>query len=387
MEAAALFDGTGSRDVAEFIRFMENHTVRENEADGAVRVMTIHKSKGLGFDMVILPDLEGNRLDMRREGLAVRKTADRQVEWVYDLPRKAWAERDPVLSDYVTAAEADACYEAFSLLYVAMTRAKRALYLVSKPAGRSASRNFVRILADTLGEEPAGIAIGGRTFAGSFEAGDPGWFAGIQAAGAASAPERIEALGPGGGRRRLEAHRASSGKPGEWRGAQLFDLDGGQAAEFGTLLHRLLAEIAPESGLSPQQWAHRWKERGEPVVAIEEAVACLSAGGLAEVWREGKSVEIWRERAFEIVLDGCWLTGVVDRVAVECDAEGRPRCATVYDFKTDAVADEDGKRRATERHRPQMELYRRVVARLAGLSESQVRAALVFTVLRTLVVL
>ncbi len=387
LEAAALFDATGSRDVAEFIRFMESHAVRENEAGGAVRVMTIHKSKGLGFDVVILPDLEGNRLDTRRDGLAVKKSADREVEWVYDLPKKAWAECDPVLSACMTAAEADACYEAFSLLYVAMTRAKRGLYLVSKPAGRSVSRNFVRILADTLGEEPVDLSIGGKLFAGSFESGDPGWYEEIQAGATAAPPEPIRTVEAGGGQRRLEAHRASSGKDGEWGGATLFDLEGGRSAEFGTLLHLLFAEISSVPDESPQKWAERWRERGEPALAVREAVACLESRDLAEVWRGGASVEVWRERAFEIVLDDRWVSGVVDRVALERDAEGRPCRATVFDFKTDAVADDEGLRRATERHRLQMDLYRRVVARLTGLAGTDVRAALVYTVPRSLVYL
>jgi ATP-dependent exoDNAse (exonuclease V) beta subunit len=73
--AARRFDESGGRDVMEFIRFMERHTEREAESASAVRVMTIHKAKGLGFDLVILPDLEGNKLDQRREGLAVQRSA------------------------------------------------------------------------------------------------------------------------------------------------------------------------------------------------------------------------------------------------------------------------------------------------------------------------
>ncbi|MGH7944944.1 MAG: UvrD-helicase domain-containing protein, partial [Opitutaceae bacterium] len=94
--AAARFDRTGSRDVAEFVQFMERHVVREPESAAVVRVMTIHKSKGLGFDVVILPDLQGRRIDLRREGLAVQKTKDRAVEWILDLPPKLFYQADDV---------------------------------------------------------------------------------------------------------------------------------------------------------------------------------------------------------------------------------------------------------------------------------------------------
>jgi len=59
--------------------------------------MTIHKSKGLGFDLVLLPDLEGTRLDYRRDGLAVQKSADRTLEWVLDVPGKLFHMQDEVL--------------------------------------------------------------------------------------------------------------------------------------------------------------------------------------------------------------------------------------------------------------------------------------------------
>jgi ATP-dependent exoDNAse (exonuclease V) beta subunit len=108
--AAGEFDSTGSRDAGEFIAFMERYTLRDVEISGALRVMTIHKSKGLGFDVVILADLDGNRLDCRRFGLAVEKNADRDVQWVLDLPEKLFHTHDPVLAAHVRRAEADACY-------------------------------------------------------------------------------------------------------------------------------------------------------------------------------------------------------------------------------------------------------------------------------------
>ena len=172
-EAARFFDESGSRDVAEFIRFMERHVVRESETSAVVRVMTIHKSKGLGFDVVILPDLEGDKLASRRDGLAVQKREDRSVEWVLDLPTKLFHTYDPVLSRHVESAEADACYDKLALLYVALTRAKRGLYVLTKNPAGSTSHNFPKLLASTLGENATEIAIGSERFQGPWSEGDP----------------------------------------------------------------------------------------------------------------------------------------------------------------------------------------------------------------------
>lgn len=86
--AAERFDEGGSRDVAEFLDFAERHVVRDTDLAGVVRVMTVHKAKGLGFDLVILPDIEGKKLATRRDGMAVKRTSERTVEWVFELPAK-----------------------------------------------------------------------------------------------------------------------------------------------------------------------------------------------------------------------------------------------------------------------------------------------------------
>jgi ATP-dependent helicase/nuclease subunit A len=97
------------------------------------------------------------------------------------------------------------------------------------------------------------------------------------------------------------------------------------------------------------------------------------------VWTNpGGLAEVWRERAFEIVLDEAWVTGVFDRVVVWRDADGRVLRAAVYDFKTDRGPKAD-LGRASERHRGQLLLYRRAVGVLIGLPLAAVEAHLVFT--------
>jgi ATP-dependent helicase/nuclease subunit A len=105
-------------------------------------------------------------------------------------------------------------------------------------------------------------------------------------------------------------------------------------------------------------------------------------GGVWERPAGAANAEVWREREFEVVLAGDWVTGVFDRVVVERDAEGEARRATVFDFKSDRVAGEGEMAAALQRHAAQLNLYRRVVARLTGLALTQVRAELVFTWLR-----
>ena len=105
------------------------------QADDALQIMTIHNSKGLEFDLVILPQLEraahGDTASVKylpgkdgEPGLFGIKVPDKELQLqksgVYELA----GERDRVLEEA----------ESRRLLYVAMTRAKKQLLMVGAVA-------------------------------------------------------------------------------------------------------------------------------------------------------------------------------------------------------------------------------------------------------------
>lgn len=389
-DAAQAFDETGSRDVAEFVQFAARHVVRDAETAAVVRVMTIHKSKGLGFDVVFLPDLEGPSLSTRRrDGLAVQRTAGREVRWVLDLPPKLIYGHDPELAAHAAEMEAEAAYEKLCLFYVAMTRPKRALYMITKaPGAKSVSANFPRLLAGTLGTAgPAGEGrVGGWRGEVSFSNGDADWF---RDAAPVDAGQTEEAGGAGLPclenpvvAKRHAARTPSGAREGVVSGASLFGAAGASAAGFGTAVHEALSAVE-WAGKEPAVSA-AWAQEGRGEAVIEEALACLRAPGLREVFARSPGAEVWRERAFEIVLDGEWITGVFDRVVLRRDDGGRPGEATVYDFKTDRLAPGD-EAQAAARYAGQLAVYRKAAAWLTGLPESRVRCALVLTALKCVV--
>jgi ATP-dependent helicase/nuclease subunit A len=378
--AAEQFDESGSRNVAEFLDFAERYTVREADAVGVVRVMTVHKAKGLGFDLVILPDLEGNKLATLRDGLAVRRAADRSVEWVLDLPTKVFAERDAVLMEHVATAESEAAYENLCLLYVAMTRAKRAMYLiVEPPAAKSTSQNFTRLLRETVGE--------------SWSDGDASWFNKIlPARNYEKANEGTPSMDAGGWSMRparRPARTPSGLKQSALKGSLVFSLERNGAADFGTAVHAHFSEVEWIDGADEvQRLDDAWRAGRDENDSGREVIACLRAPRLAVLWNrpvQRGRVDVWRERAFEMVVDGAWVTGIFDRVVVELDERDRALRATVIDFKTDRVASDADVAMAVERHAGQLNLYRRVVAVLTGLKPSQVICQLVFTRLQRVV--
>ena len=375
--AAERFDEGGSRDVAEFLEFAEGYTVREADTLGVVRVMTVHKAKGLGFDVVILPDLEGETLASRRGGLAVQRAENRSVEWVLDLPNKVFAEHEPVLASHMAAAESEAAYENLCLLYVAMTRAKRAMILLTEPTKKtSTSQNFTRLLQDALGE--------------TWRTGEALWFQGFEFKEPKPTSENgVSWVTPIEWVRRAArrpARTPSALKHSGVSGSLVFALNRNEGAEFGTAVHERFAELEwlDRSG-QLEVCAEAWRKKfGAENQAVVEALACMGALALASVWAKPTSglSEVWRERAFEMVLDGAWVTGVFDRVVVERDVSGAVTRALIIDYKTDRVGTDEEVAAAVERHAGQLNLYRRVGAVLAKVPVGQVECCLVFTRLR-----
>ncbi|MBL9201980.1 MAG: UvrD-helicase domain-containing protein [Opitutaceae bacterium] len=387
LAAAALFDATGSRDVAEFTSFMARHAVRGVETAGVVRVMTIHKAKGLGFDVAILPDLEGQSLDQRRDGLAMHRSPAREVEWVLDLPTKLFVENDAVLRAHVRDEEAVACHEALALLYVAMTRAKRAMYAITSPAGTTTSRNYPRLLGSTMGSESQSISIGRLSCAGTRAWGNPSWHAAVTTAAEPRPATSCESILLDKSMVRRAPRRPARRPSAERERSEIVDAprvfapEATAAVEYGRAIHSLLAEV---------EWAETadvasWRTRGLPADAVAEAIGCVGAPELASVWAHVRGAEVWRERAFEMVLDGAWVTGVFDRVVLQRGEHGRAERATVHDFKTDRLPSGANLDQAVSRHAGQLALYCRAVAVLAGLRLEAVSGSVVFTGLRQMV--
>jgi ATP-dependent helicase/nuclease subunit A len=181
-------------------------------------------------------------------------------------------------------------------------------------------------------------------------------------------------------RRRLPARRPSEVRGGGVPGVTLFSVDGGRAADFGAEVHAALATVEWWDPAAGEAWAAARREEGMPERVVTEALGCLGAPALADVFRRpAGAAEVWRERAFEIVLDDTWVTGVFDRVVVERAVAGEAVRVRVIDFKTDRLAGGCDFGPVVKRHAGQLDLYRRVAAVLTGVRPGQVTCALMLT--------
>ena len=149
---AAEYDLTEQRELEGFIQFAENSHQRDSADSRSVQVLTIHRSKGLEYDLVYLPclndqyhkmaNVRGNMLYLTPSmaGDLAEKPAEAQSLYDERLFRPNWllagmnpkvARHIPPLSQALEAIEAEGAYGALCKLYVGMTRAKYRLVMIS----------------------------------------------------------------------------------------------------------------------------------------------------------------------------------------------------------------------------------------------------------------
>ena len=135
----------------------EGESVLAEENLDAVRIMSIHKAKGLEFPMVILAGCQ--------TGIEGRHSAD--AEAMFDWSTALTGLRIGSISDlaglYIAEkARLRNAEEEKRLLYVAMTRARENLIISCAPSSRRSSGSFLSMLDSTLNDSVAG-AEGSKT--------------------------------------------------------------------------------------------------------------------------------------------------------------------------------------------------------------------------------
>ncbi|OGV67409.1 MAG: hypothetical protein A3K19_23530 [Lentisphaerae bacterium RIFOXYB12_FULL_65_16] len=395
--SAQTFDLSGGRDGLEFAQYIESFTARDAPPRGYVRVMTIHHSKGLGFDMVILPMLPGRSSITRptlSEGMLCQERSDPPgIEWLLEAPG-ILAEHDARLKAAAAGVVERECFEHLCVLYVAMTRARHGLYILVPPlpARAEALHPYTLVRAGLC---PDGVAQAGSVGTAAvkvlYRNGDEGWHGKVVRADPAPrvAPIRLRGDAAAAARhvRLLPSHVASDTEP--YRVENLFRQPGvgvERGAEFGQALHALFAQLEWVDTEPLDAVVSRWRAQTAVPDALAEAVAAhfRDAMGQSEIEQalrrpSAGEAALWRERSFDVILAGEWVTGTFDRVVATRDTAGKLAAIEVLDFKSNNVRNEAELEQAVAGYRAQVGLYRRALGQAFGVSPARVRASLLFT--------
>mgnify|MGYP002780499334 CR=1 FL=1 len=398
-------DARATLRATDFVRVVEAERVEDPSA-ADVRVMTVHQAKGLEFDLVVLPELDASLASRPGRSLAYRPHAAGRVTRVFPYlgeAKRALFPDAPELHGAAEQAEAAGWRDALSGLYVALTRARHALYVLVKPDGRSgagSAKSGARLVRHALA--PDAPATEGAVL---HESGNPDWHLRVRAeraaaraaqarpspaaeAGAAGedAPVVLLASGRAGKPRVQVTPSALAGGPRvELRALLRLDLD---AAEHGTLAHAWLEQIGwIEDGVPADDALHALARRaapgmdGDAVEALRRrfrawlATPAIRRALSRDAYPEGATVE--REVPFLHRDDGRLLEGVIDRLVLLREA-GRVTRAEILDYKTDALPGTAALAARVEHYRPQLDAYRAAVAALYRLPPQAVGARLVF---------
>ncbi|HRJ71867.1 MAG TPA: UvrD-helicase domain-containing protein [Terrimicrobiaceae bacterium] len=351
VRVAADFDAAYGAEgtIDEFTQFAEASAIPDSSSGDAVRVLTIHASKGLDFDMVVLPEIEGLVLPARRRDASIYLHADPagRTDWGLELPAQDLCEADPTLRAAADAMLVDDCYQNLCVYYVAATRAKRGLYLLSSERpDTSKARDFHRLLGETLPLDE-----------GVFQAGNPDWYEDDRREPSGAAPWEIPSFPPSARTEILPSAPSQAAR--RMTSGPVFARKAGR--ESGREAHAALAEID-------------WLEGGVPAGLPPLVAEFLATSAAAEVFRKPAGpFTLWREKAFDVLMDGRWVSGIFDRVVLHLDETGRPVRAELLDFKTEDAAAEP----LTAMSRDQMNLYRRSLVLLTGLDQASISVLLV----------
>jgi ATP-dependent helicase/nuclease subunit A len=154
----ALLEKCPSENIYDF-SYLENqlnnlYATVDPVADDRLQIMTMHKAKGLEFDVVILPALERSSMTDKQQLLLwwERPRLDGEADLILGPIKPTNSASDPIYSYLRSQESLKTQYEMTRVLYVAATRAKKTLHLIGSitPTGEQeipvASDSFLGML-------------------------------------------------------------------------------------------------------------------------------------------------------------------------------------------------------------------------------------------------
>ena len=337
----ANLDAQGGATAREAADRVARLTVSQSPGVAAVQVMTIHKSKGLGFDVVILPDVPNDSVPSAQHFDMAEGPG-----WITEPPPKWARELLPEMKEAEEKWGMRQRYEAFCTLYVALTRSKRALYVLLEPPSKTQDvdkpslANWLATSVESTGEH--GVI---------YQNGRSDWTNEVPLLEEKEKFSTQFKLGNSVPRRERTTPSAAKKSGGAFAHSAT-------GMVFGTKVHAAFEQVG-------------WIDDGLPNLPPDDAgnlvAALLKKQTLRTLFeRGGRSIELFREQPIDAMLDGKWLSGIIDRLHIHRDASSAVTSIEVIDFKTDAV-DDIGQ--LVTRYSGQMNAYRNVIERAYPLAK------------------
>ncbi len=374
MNDAETFDAQGG-SLEEWIRRMQSRTQTANPPKSFVHLMTVHKSKGLEYDAVILPLLDKKAFDDQSR-LDYFKAADAsgRMNGFLFAPPKAVRERYPQLQPYIEEWSEKQRQEGCNLLYVALTRAAHANYIIvpNKPTAGTSGALILEGIEAATGVAPAGD---GDSVEMIHTAGNPAWHASLAPASPETEEEPLRPLPPPRPRYERRSPSVQQGnETAEHGDAAEQAAERRKMLDFGHEVHAVFERILWWKPDAVPEWAAAPASDAERLV-----ISCLEDPSIARVFVEEPGATVLREQRLEAIIGREWISSVIDRLILHANGK-----VTLIDYKTNRNATEQALK---EQYAGQMGMYRKLVSMALQLpgGESDVTVLLLSTGLKRLI--
>lgn len=379
----------GSYD--EFLRRISSLGEADSCLDGTIQVMTTHKSKGLQFDIVFLPDLAvvnrgANSVLPKAAKVHYHAGQDyTQIlmpEWISYTPAKDICANVAVLDEYQENAAKDRAFERACNLYVAMTRAKYALYMLTDPPPKSSKTYALdRVMSSRL--IPYGVQNSDQELYDLlndgdlqyvkkkllFSHGEWHWYSMVkpELISLENTPDKVIHL-PSVRSENEIIETASGAEKGAFTVIPAIRFSPVSGADLGTELHQMFEKIGfIESDFDPEVFCAACDPGREAAKIF--CAAMEKDSPVRELFKHpGKECEVWREKRFIRKKAGNKIVpGAFDRVVIFRE-NGEISAAQIIDFKSDRMDN----REDFLIYAPQLASYRESLSSLLDLPEEKI---------------
>lgn len=367
----------GGGSLQQWLLQLEHAKQREYAHSGAVQILTVHKSKGLQWDFVLYVETDKVKWDDASRFSQLIGSNKTGEAFVLSKPDSFVVDSDLELSRAFLHWRKQQYEEGLCVSYVALTRAKRALCVVVPPASKKKNSSEKKTFSETnwlragVGEPESKEEILWES-----QSSPAAWFTHMPKKEQIFEKTKQKQLHLGKVAPKIQ-RLAPSQLPEASSRKAVFSQSSQDAALYGRLLHQkaaMLPLLSDSSATSVAAGIFQGEGlEGEAAKALQFA---WESAYFAWAWGEKQPNlehhwQCWRERAFEILLEKHWVSGVFDRVLICRDALGFISSARIIEIKTDTLTTADQLR---SKHKSQLLMYKQVLSKLLSLEEAQIEA-------------
>lgn len=387
---AKKLDATNIKDPIFFVDYIETYKIPAPNNPNTIQVCTVHQSKGLEYDVVILPELIGissiNKPSV--DSLQIKKDEQNNIDWTLIFPKRNIASLDSTLKNFIKDIDADYCYERLCWLYVAITRAKKAIYLIAnEQSSNSKSYHLSTLLREILPQKNLEQKGTKNAVQICYEHGNSGWFN--------TCPSQTQDLIEQTHNQLINKNLIciqnpdyTTIKPSQINKnnmliSDLLQKDKQESCDLGSAVHSLFEQIEWLDNIKIDQIISDWKTQSHfPAditdLAIKMFTSSINDPSIANLFKKSsENSEAWREKKINVLYDDKLITGTLDRVNIIKDQQNTIKEVILIDFKTNKIISKNFNS-LIETYKPQINLYHKALTKLLNIPPGLITKRLVF---------